>query len=86
MTTDVKWNNQLVGTVDDEDDGRLVAATPAFMGLWKEFKQNGIARMTAPKGPQVEGVLADAIEQRFEVGVFLSELQGMGYEVVEPKE
>lgn len=64
-----------------------VAWTPAFQKMYEEFQEKGIPVMTAPEEPAPEGVLADAVEYRKELGVLLNALEGVGYEIVyEPGE
>lgn len=83
MMIEIKFNNKRVGRIDEKGKGRILAGTPAFVSLWREFQRDGIAVRMAPRGRQKKNVLADAIEHRKKPGLFAAQLQRMGYTIEE---
>ena len=81
MAITVKWDGQLVG---EFEYGQLISGTTDFQNMWTHFQLNGIAQMGPPDPPSPdENLLGDSVYVSYELGVFLADLKGLGFEVQE---
>ena len=78
MAIEVKWDDELVGRIDD---GQLVSGTLSFQGIWDDFKKNGVQMMVSTKGFDQELFMSDGFESSSYLGTFLAELEKTGFAV-----
>ena len=79
MGIDVKWEGQLVGTIEDD---RLTVGTELFQEMWGRFRRNGVPRLAPPDPvPLDDHLMEDSLEIVHETSAFLIELEELGYTI-----